>query len=159
MTPIEEADEQMAQFLKDYPTYENLKNSIKNGYWEEIKGGWSDLENKMNWNPILDNYSEGVLYIVWEVKIGGGGENVGPSSIGQCYNFGAVRESDYTGNNSNHRHMNFAGLSRKMPVAPLYYDYEELDSGGWGVNQRFFLYAPSKWPLINWKGNPFEVKS
>ena len=89
MTPIEIADEQIAQLLKDYPTFEDLKNSIVNGEWEEIKGVYfdsitggliSDPEEGLgnNWNPLLEEY--GVLYIVFDLH----GE---PSAIAQHFYF------------------------------------------------------------------------
>ena len=169
MSPIEEADEQMSQFLKDYPTFEDLENSIRNGEWQEIKGVYLDAKTGKvisgdlglgnNWNPLLEEY--GVLYIITD---SGDDLNGKPSAIAQYFDFGDVRGSGkYTGSGSgreaDHRHINISSDMNYKAMPHSYYDFEELRAGSWATTQRFFLYAPQKWPTINWKNNPFEVKS
>tara|TARA_R110000824_G_scaffold314142_7_gene501024 strand:- start:953 stop:1444 length:492 start_codon:yes stop_codon:yes gene_type:complete len=161
MTPKEMADEQIVQLLKDYPTHEDLTNSIKKGEWEEIKGGYidsktgrtiSDLEEGLghNWNPILEDY--GVSYIVYD-------DHEKVSAIGQYFDFGEDRPfHGPRGIGCNHRHLNVNATNYvKILNTQDIYDYEALQSGSWSTRHRFFLYAPSKWLTINWRNNPFEV--
>ena len=63
-----------------------------------------------------------------------------------------------SGEESDHRHLNISSDKyNALDMTKLYYDYEEIETGSWSTSQRFFLYAPSKWPMVNWKNNPFEV--
>ena len=170
MTISEEADAQLAQLIKDYPTLEDLENSLAGDSWQEIKGGyvWEEKDgglevvedyimawNKVaKWNPILED--RGQLYIVVN-------SNGDATSLGQYFDF--KQEDSFHGGKANHRYI---GVDPHIydnielfhfQRDELNWDYEMLHEGEWAKDNKFFLYAPAKWITINWKNNPFEVKS
>jgi hypothetical protein len=158
MTPLEEADAQLAQFMKDYPTLEYLTNSIKKGEWEEIKGNYGGVNGENKWNPALEGFGHLYITMRYDLEDGGSIENY----LCQYFDFSHYQR------NTNHRYVKlneaYEGSSSSLGVYNYEHDikwqaYERLLSGEWTDNTKFVLYTPyKKWYVINWKTNPMGIK-